>query len=102
MATASRSLSEPYETAGGDTVPRTVKNSLSTVPVAAVAADGSSLERRLDLRRQRWADAGHGGNLLDGRIPDALDRPEHLQQLALALGTDARQLVERRPHRALV
>ena len=60
-------------------------------------AGPSGLERRLDPLGQAPADARHGRDLLDRRLADPLDRAEHLEQLALALRPDARQVVERRP-----
>src|ERR1044072_7179740 len=56
-----------------DTVAGTMKKSLS------------GLERRLDPGRQRRPDPRDGGDLLDRCVADALDRAEHLEQLALAL-----------------
>ena len=79
---------------GSDAVRGTMKNSLPRIGPCAAARSG--LERRLDPRRQRRADPGHGGDLLDRRVADALDRAEHLEQLALALRPDAGQVVERR------
>ena len=46
----------------------------------------------LDPFGEGAADAGDGRDLLDRGFPDALGAPEDLQELALALGADARQL----------
>jgi len=56
----------------------------------------SGLEGRLDPGGQRLADPRHGRDLLDRRVADPLDRPEDLEELALALGADAGQVVEGR------
>ena len=77
--------------AGSDAVHGTMKNSLpsaasrqaSSVALIRAASDGPM--------------PGHRGDLLDRRVADALDRPEHLHQLALALRADAGQVVERGP-----
>ena len=55
----------------------------------------------LDPLGERSTDAGDGRDLLDRRVPDALRAAEDPQQLALALGPDARQVIERRAHLAL-
>ena len=64
---------------------------------AARAQDGVRLEMGLDPLRERSADARHGGDLLDGRLADPLRGAEDLEQLALALRADARQVVEGGP-----
>src|SRR5207248_7172039 len=60
-----------------------------------------SFEVRLDLRCERDADARNGGDLLDGRVLDPLDRAEHAQEGRPAARADARQVVELRADRRL-